>query len=79
LPINNCNNIAIAYDDITWANIPMGETGPVLARMALRDGFTIHLCTILQWDMSAEKRMKFFIAEKVAESIVPDTVVKALS
>ena len=67
------------YYDITWANIPMGETGSILVSMALSDSLASNLARILQRDLSMEKRVKHIIAEKGSESMVSYMDVKSWS
>lgn len=70
LPINNCSNLVIAYDDIPWAKICMGEVSAALASMSLHDRFTKNFCTILQGNLSTEKRMKVIDVTKGAKRTI---------
>ena len=79
LPIDDRNDLAVAHDEIAWAKVSVREIGSVSTSMTPRDSFTVDLRTILQWDVSAEKRMELFITDKRAKRIVSHPVVKTLS
>ena len=78
LPINYRSNLTVAHDDITWAEVCVGKGGSILTGMTQSDRFAVDLCTTLQGNVSAEKRVEVFMVKERPNGSVSYPVVEAL-
>src|SRR5271170_4468381 len=78
LPINYRSNLTVAHDDIAWTEICVGKGGSILTGMTQGDRFAVDLCTTLQGNVSAEKRVEVFMVKERPNRSVPYPVIEAL-